>query len=212
VVPPQTAAETLATTAAAQAAQAAVAAETITTTQPFDLVFDSLAEDSAFDETVLTSTAVQGTGAYSAFIGELFSALAAQQNQATQAAEQANPASNGAAVAAVQSTPTTAQPAAAAAAATAEFASNAASLTPNSVLESNVQSLADQVTAANSGTSAATAAAADTLSPLLQSFEQFIQSAVATPSATSLPTFLQALANNLHTVPSPLGNLVDSTI
>ena len=210
VVPPQTAAaQALATTEAAQVAQAAAASETVTTTKPFDLVFDSLAEDSAFDETILTSTAVQGTGAYSVFVGELFAALAAQQNQATQTAEHANAATNAAAIAA-QATPTTASPAASAAAATAEFASNAASLTPNSVLESNVQALAHQVTAANSATSASTAAAADTLTPLQQSFEQFIQSAGVTANANSLPTFLQNLANNLHTVPSPLGNLVDS--
>jgi hypothetical protein len=217
VLPPRTDTEVatavaqnaVATAANATQAAAARAAATATTTQPLDLVFDSLALDSAFDETLFTSTAVEGTGAYSVFIGELFAALAAQQTQATQTAEQAN-----AATTAATATATAAQPTAAttppAAAATAEFASNAPSLTPNSLLESNVQALANQVQSANSGTSASTTAAAATLSPLQQSFEQFIESAGAAANANSLPTFLQTLANNLHSVPSPLGNLVDS--
>jgi hypothetical protein len=187
--PPETA-PTPATNAA-EAAQAAAQASA----QPPDLIFDALALDSAFDETLFTSTAVEGTGAYSAFMGELFAALAAQQTAQEQAAAQANPAPTAANTAPAQAA-ATAQPAAAA----AEFASNAPSVTPNSTLESNVQALANQVQAADSGA----------LSPLQQSFEEFIASAGGSATAASLPNFLQTLANNLHTVPSPLGNLVNS--
>jgi hypothetical protein len=210
VVPPQSSAQAAVASAQAAAAgqgaqTAQTAAATTTTTQPFDLVFDSLALDSAFDETILTSTAVQGTGAYSVFMGELFAALAAQQTEAARANAATTPAA-----AATQATPAADAPATIAAAATAEFASNASSLTPNSALESSVQALAGQVQAANAATDRAATPAADTLSPLQQSFEQFVASAGATAGADSLPSFLQALAVNLHTVPSPLGNLVDS--
>jgi hypothetical protein len=199
-VPGTTAAAQTTSTNTPQAQTAPQAAAT--TTEPMDLLFDALALDSAYDETLFTSTAVEGTGAYSVFMGELFAALSAQQTGQAQAAAQANAATAPATT--TTTTPaqptTTTQPAAAA----AEFASNAISATPNSALESDVQALAQ---AASTGT---TDAAASTLGPLQQSFDQFVASAGGAATAASLPTFLQTLANNLHSVQSPLGNLVNA--
>jgi trimeric autotransporter adhesin len=206
-------------TAAAQAAQQAAQANTTeagqiaaqtaaaTATQPIDLVFDALALDSSYDETLFTSTAVEGTGAYSVFMGELFAALAAQQTAQAQATAQANPATAPATTTATAAPPSTAtQPAAAA----AEFASNAATAAPNSALESDVQALASQVQAASTGTT--DTAAAGTLAPLQQSFDDLVASTGGAATAASLPTFLQTLANNLHSVQSPLGNIVNAQI
>jgi hypothetical protein len=208
-------------TAAAQAAQQAAQANTTeagqiaaqtaaaTATQPIDLVFDALALDSSYDETLFTSTAVEGTGAYSVFMGELFAALAAQQTAQAQATAQANPAT---APATTTTTATAAPPSTATqpAAAAAEFASNAATAAPNSALESDVQALASQVQAASTGTT--DTAAAGTLAPLQQSFDDLVASTGGAATAASLPTFLQTLANNLHTVQSPLGNIVNAQI
>jgi hypothetical protein len=71
-----------------------------------------------------------------------------------------------------------------------------------------VQALATQVQAATS--TGTTDAAAGTLGPLQQSFDQFVASAGGAATAATLPTFLQTLANNLHSVQSPLGNLVNA--
>jgi hypothetical protein len=167
-----------------------------TTVQSLDLVFDALATaglDTAIDQTLLTPPTAQASGTFSIFMDQLLTAIAAQQAASAQAQ---------AAAAATANSLT-------AAAATAEFAGNAASATANSALEGNVQELANQSQAANTST-ATTAASTNTLTPLQQSFDEFVASAGGSSTAASLPTFLQALATNLHTVPSPLGNLVNS--
>jgi hypothetical protein len=198
----------LATTQATQntAAQAtAIASLTNTKTQPLNLVYDALSTAglaSALDDKIPPTT-VQASGAFSIFMDQLLTALAAQQAETTQTE---------AATAAATAATTATAAATAATTATAAFTRNEASVAANSALESNVQALANQAEVANTGTSAATTAAeaTNTLLPLQQSFDQFIASLGGTPTTAGLPTFLGALANNLHAVPSPLGNIVDS--
>jgi hypothetical protein len=183
----------------ATASAATTATPDTTTTQPLNLVYDALATaglDSALDETLFAPPTVQASGAFANFTDQLFAAIAAQQAE-TAAAQSA-----------------TATEAATTTAAAAAFASNTASIAPNSALESNVQALATQAQAAYTGTSNTAATATESnnaLLPLQQSFDDLIASAGGATSAAALPTFLEALANNLHTVPSPLGNLVDSS-
>jgi hypothetical protein len=218
VLPPQNYAvstPTLSTTSSAAAG--ATPLTDAATTQPLNLVYDALANaglDSALDETLFAPPTVQASGAFANFMDQLFAAIAAQQAATEQAeAVQAKAARGAATAAAAAAQPTEATATVEAAATTpaataaAAFASNTASAAPNSALESNVQALANQAQAAYTATESTSA-----LLPLQQSFDEFIASAGGTTSTAALPNFLDALATNLHTVPTPLGNLVDSLI
>jgi hypothetical protein len=201
VLPPQNYADSTTTLSATPSAAAnATPLTDAATTQPLNLVYDALATaglDSALDEALFAPPTVQASGAFSNFMDQLFAAIAAQQAATAEAEAVQAKGARGAATAAATTTP----------AAAAAFASNAASAAVNSTLESNVQALATQAQAAYTGTESSTA-----LSTLQQSFDDFIASAGGTTSTAALPTFLDALATNLHTVPTPLGNLVDSLI
>jgi hypothetical protein len=181
------------------------------------LVYDALASaglDSALDEILFAPPTVQASGAFSNFMDQLFAAIAAQQAETAQKeAVEAKVTRSAATIAAAQPTAATEAATTTAAVAAAAFASNTASAVPNSALESNVQALANQAQAAYTATSNTAIATESTnaLLPLQQSLDEFIASAGGTTSTAALPTFLEALATNLHTVPSPLGNLVDSS-
>jgi hypothetical protein len=202
-----------ATTASTQAQSAAQSSTstaatatpaTAATPQPLGLVFGALATaglEASIDQTILTPPTAQSAGAFSIFMDQLFAAIAAQQTAIAQAkAAQAN-ASGGAQASGAQ--PTTA---------TAAFASNAAAATPNSALEGSVQALANQVqlNADANATQSNAVGTGSALAPLQQSFDQLIATSGGTTSTAGLPTFLQAFANNLHAVPTPLGNLVNA--
>jgi hypothetical protein len=177
------------------------------TNQPLAAVLDALTTagvDGAINQEILASSLGQATGTFSTFVGELFSALAAQTSATELSAQQA---------ATQQVTPTVAQtPASLAATA---FAATALSLAPHSALESEVQNLAQAVSAQSvdpAQVTDATASSSASLAPLQQSFEQLVANANGTANSASLGGFLEALAGNLHAAPSPLGNIVDSSV
>jgi hypothetical protein len=178
-------------------------------TQQLTPVFDALASaglNVAIDDTLLAPPTAQAAGAFSIFMDQLFVALATQQTQAAQTAA-AQPNTDDAA-AASPGTTATPQPAAAAEA-SAAFAGNSPSAGPNSALEGEVQALASELQSTNAGT---TAAAATSVAPsaLQQTFDDLVASVGGNASPATLPAFLQALANNLHTSQSSLGNLFNS--
>jgi hypothetical protein len=207
-------ATTTATTPAVDAAAAAPLAASDSsplngvTAQPLGVVLDALASagvDSAINQELLTAPIGQQTGTLSTFIEELFTALAAQSTTADQNVQSA-------------ATPATAyaiNAQAQAASVASAFAATAQSATPNSALENDVQNLAQAVNAQSVNpalTTDADAGIVGTLAPLQQSFDQLAATGTGGSGTATLGGFLDALAENLHGVQSPLGNVVDSLI
>jgi hypothetical protein len=175
--------------------------------QPLNVVLDALTTaglDSAINQEILGPSVGQPTGTLSTFIEELFTAITAQ----TVANQQSIKTADGTQATVASQTP-------AAAAVASAFAATAAAVAPNSALETQVQSLAQTVNAQAANPATATdadAATVATLAPLQESFDQLTAAAGGTASTANLGGFLDALAQNLHVVPSPLGNIVDSLI